>query len=199
MNRRAFLAKGSSPAPAPLTDAPALVSAYANQALPARSAPLPRWAPTPAPGARPGGSPAAALPLRAYPRRNHGGGRLVAARRAGPAADGPRRAGPALRVSATDTTGPIGQTWVGQPFDQTLEGAARSLRDWWLSQQLTQGTSLSEQMTLFWHNHFVVEFGDINSAGYGYEYVRAAAPARAGQHPAAGQGRDHQPGHAALS
>ncbi|MVN76343.1 DUF1800 family protein [Hymenobacter sp. HMF4947] len=78
-----------------------------------------------------------------------------------------------LNVSTADTTVAIGQTWVGQPFDQTLEGARRtSLRDWWLGQQLGQATSLSEKMTLFWHNHFVVEFGDINSAQYGYEYVR---------------------------
>ncbi|RZK59609.1 MAG: DUF1800 domain-containing protein, partial [Hymenobacter sp.] len=80
---------------------------------------------------------------------------------------------PPLNVSATDTTVAIGQTWVGQAFDQTLEGVRRtSLRDWWLGQLLTPTTSLSEKMTLFWHNHFVVEFGDINSAQYGYDYVR---------------------------
>ncbi|NML66785.1 DUF1800 domain-containing protein [Hymenobacter sp. RP-2-7] len=81
--------------------------------------------------------------------------------------------GPPLNISAADTTVPLGQTWVGQPFDQTLEGARRtSLRDWWLGLQLSQGTSLTEKMTLFWHNHFVVEFGDINSAQYGYAYAR---------------------------
>ena len=78
-----------------------------------------------------------------------------------------------LNVSTTDTTVPLGQPWVGQPFDQTLEGVRRtSLRDWWLGLQLSQGTSLTEKMTLFWHNHFVVEFGTINSAQYGYEYAR---------------------------
>ncbi|RYY16057.1 MAG: DUF1800 domain-containing protein [Cytophagaceae bacterium] len=76
-------------------------------------------------------------------------------------------------MSTTDVAVPIGQTWVGQPFDQTLEGVRRaSLRDWWLGQLLTPSVSLSEKMTLFWHNHFVVEFGDINSAQYGYAYVR---------------------------
>jgi uncharacterized protein (DUF1800 family) len=85
----------------------------------------------------------------------------------------PAAPGPPLNVAAADTTVAIGSTWVGQPFDQTLEGGRRSsLRAWWLGQQLTQTTSLSEKMTLFWHNHFVVEFGDINSAQYGYEYVR---------------------------
>jgi uncharacterized protein (DUF1800 family) len=85
----------------------------------------------------------------------------------------PATPGPPLNVSTTDTTVAIGQTWVGQAFDQTLEGVRRtSLRDWWLGQLLSPTTSLSEKMTLFWHNHFVIEFGDINSAQYGYEYVR---------------------------
>jgi uncharacterized protein (DUF1800 family) len=85
----------------------------------------------------------------------------------------PATPAPPLNVAAADTTVPIGQTWVGQAFDQTLEGVRRaSLRDWWLGQMLLPTTSLSEKMTLFWHNHFVVEFGDINSAQYGYEYVR---------------------------
>jgi uncharacterized protein (DUF1800 family) len=85
----------------------------------------------------------------------------------------PATPAPPLNVAAADTTVPIGQTWVGQAFDQTLEGVRRaSLRDWWLGQMLLPTTSLSEKMTLFWHNHFVVEFGDINSAQYGYDYVR---------------------------
>jgi uncharacterized protein (DUF1800 family) len=27
-------------------------------------------------------------------------------------------------------------------------------------------------MTVFWHNHFVVQFLGINEARYGYEYIR---------------------------
>lgn len=80
---------------------------------------------------------------------------------------------PPVNVSAADTSVAIGQTWTTQPFDQTLEGVRRaSLRDWWLGQQLGQGTSLVEKMTLFWHNHFVVAFNDINDARMGYEYCR---------------------------
>ena len=78
---------------------------------------------------------------------------------------------PPLNVSATDTSVPIGQTWVSQAFDQNFEGVRRtSLRDWWLGLLLNQNTSLTEKMTLFWHNHFVVELGDINDARMGYEY-----------------------------
>ena len=80
---------------------------------------------------------------------------------------------PPVNVSATDTSVVIGQTWVAQAFDQNFEGVRRaSLRDWWLGLQLNQGPSLTEKMTLFWHNHFVVEFGDINDARMGYEYCR---------------------------
>ncbi|MBF9142962.1 DUF1800 domain-containing protein [Hymenobacter properus] len=80
---------------------------------------------------------------------------------------------PPLNVSTTDTSVPIGTTWMAQTFDQNFEGVRRtSLRDWWLGQLLTQNTSLVEKMTLFWHNHFVVEFGDINDARMGYEYCR---------------------------
>ncbi|UOQ98065.1 DUF1800 domain-containing protein [Hymenobacter sp. 5317J-9] len=80
---------------------------------------------------------------------------------------------PPVNVSTTDTSVPIGQTWTAQVFDQNFEGVRRtSLRDWWLGQLLGQGASLAEKMTLFWHNHFVVELGDINDARMGYEYCR---------------------------
>ena len=83
-----------------------------------------------------------------------------------------------LNVSVSDTSVPIGQTWVGQPYDANFEGVRRgNLRSWWLGQLLDAhpgagGGALREKMTLFWHNHFVVEFLDINDARYGYEYVR---------------------------
>ncbi|MFC6222150.1 DUF1800 family protein [Hymenobacter artigasi] len=80
---------------------------------------------------------------------------------------------PPVNVSATDTSVPIGQTWTAQVFDQNFEGVRRtSLRDWWLGQVLGQGTTLVEKMTLFWHNHFVVEISNINDARMGYEYCR---------------------------
>ena len=78
-----------------------------------------------------------------------------------------------VNVSAIDTSVAIGQTWTNQPFDQNFEGVRRaSLRDWWLGLQLNQTTSLTEKMTLFWHNHFVVELSTINDARMGYEYCR---------------------------
>ena len=80
---------------------------------------------------------------------------------------------PPVSVSATDTSVALGSTWVGEVFNQSFEGVRRtSLRDWWLGLQLNQGPTLVEKMMLFWHNHFVVEFSDINDARMGYEYVR---------------------------
>ena len=80
---------------------------------------------------------------------------------------------PPVNVSATDTSVAIGQTWVAQAFDQNFEGVRRaSLRDWWLGLLLNQNTSLTEKMTLFWQNHFVVEISTINDARKGYEYCR---------------------------
>jgi hypothetical protein len=182
MNRRAFLQPPTAVRPAPTqvaatlgSDPPETISPFANKTLPGRSSLV---ATTLAAYTGPWGADQAAHLLRRClfgPTR----GELAAAAGSSLAAvlDGlltvsPTPA-PPLNVSTADTTVPLGQTWVGQAFDQTLEGVRRaSLRDWWLGQQLGQGASLSEQMTLFWHNHFVVEFSTINSAGYGYEYAR---------------------------
>lgn len=83
----------------------------------------------------------------------------------------PAAPAPPVNVSATDTSVPIGQTWVTQAFDQNFEGVRRSsLRAWWLGQLLPDAT-LQAKMWVFWHNHFVVEFSDINDARYGYHYA----------------------------
>ncbi|MGI4885934.1 MAG: DUF1800 domain-containing protein [Janthinobacterium lividum] len=172
MNRRSFLQRPGAPAP----PAPEAVSPHANQRLPLHLAGT--AAGTLAAYAGPWGPAQAAHLLR---RTLFGPTRTeittAAAAGLGPTLDGlltaPTAPPPPLNVAATDASVPIGQTWVAQAFDQTVQGVrAASLRDWWLGQQLGQTTSLSEQMTLFWHNHFVVEFGDLNDARYGYEYVR---------------------------
>ena len=84
----------------------------------------------------------------------------------------PTAPAPPLNVSAVDTSVPIGQTWTTQVFDPTLEGVRHpSLRNWWMGQLLGQGTSLTEKMMLFWHNHFVVEINKVQT-DTGYEYCR---------------------------
>ena len=187
MKRRAFLQRNASvlaaparavqrlPTPLPAADLPEAVSPFANKTLPYRNG---TTATTLAAYTGPwGAGPAAHLLRRCLFGPTRGEIQTAAASSLNAVLNGllaaPPTPGPPLNVAAADPTVPIGQTWVGQAFDQTLEGVRRaSLRDWWLGQQLTQGTSLSEKMTLFWHNHFVVQFGTINSAFYGYEYVR---------------------------
>ena len=161
-------------AAAPLPDPPETISRYANKALPTG---LARTTSTLAPYTGPWGYAQAAHLLR---RSLFGPTRPEILAAAGsnlpavlntlltPAAV----PAPPVSVSATDTSVAIGQTWVGQAFDQNVEGVRRtSLRDWWLGLLLNQNASLTEKMTLFWHNHFVVELGDINDARMGYEYV----------------------------
>ena len=178
MNRRAFLSRpGAATAPpAPVADPPETVSRYANTQLPAQRAGATASTLAPYAGAW-GTAPAAHLLRRTLFGPTRAEINAAAASSLSAVLDGlltaPPAPAPPLNVSAADTSVPIGQTWVTQPFDQTVQGARSvSLRDWWLGQQLTQATSLSEQMTLFWHNHFVVEFGNINDARMGYTYVQ---------------------------
>ncbi|MBF9223503.1 DUF1800 domain-containing protein [Hymenobacter ruricola] len=189
MNRRLFLQRNAAvlnapaagaqavarPAATAAQDPPEKVSRYANKALPTG---LSRATSTLAPYTGPWGYKQAAHLLRRSlfgPTRPEiltaAGSNLTAVLNgllAPPAAPAPP-----VNVSTTDTSVAIGQTWTTQVFDQNFEGVRRnSLRDWWMGQLLGQGTSLAEKMTLFWHNHFVVELGDINDARMGYEYCR---------------------------
>ena len=189
MNRRHFLERNSvvlqkpvrvvagpaASAAAQQQDPPEIISRYANKALPTG---LARTTSTLAPYTGTWGYAQAAHLLRRSllgPTRTEilaaAGSNLTAA--LGSLLTPAATPLPPVNVSATDTSVPIGQTWISQAFDQNFEGVRRaSLRDWWLGLQLNQDTSLTEKMTLFWHNHFVVELSIINDARMGYEYVR---------------------------
>jgi len=186
MNRRLFLQRNTAVVSAPLLsgtgptgpvgpEPPETVSKYANKTLPTG---LARATSTLAPYAGAWGFAQAAHLLRrslfgpTRPEILAAAGSSLAAVLDGLLAVLPAPA-PPVNVSTIDTSVPLGQTWVGQVFDQSLDGARRSsMRDWWVGQQLGPGPSLTEQMTLFWHNHFVTEFNIIDDAGYSYEYVR---------------------------
>lgn len=176
----AALAEQGAPASGPAAladkDPPETISRYANKKLPTN---LARTTSTLAPYAGTWGYDQAAHLLRRClfgPTRTEimaAAGSSLTAVLNGLLAVPPTAPVPPVNVSATDTSVPIGQTWTAQAFDQNFEGVRRtSLRDWWLGQQLGQGPSLVEQMTLFWHNHFVIELGNINDARMGYEYCR---------------------------
>ena len=170
------LTQPAAPAFAPASpDPPETVSRYANTKLPTG---LARTTSTLAPYTGPWGYDQAAHLLR---RCLFGPTRAEVLAAAGSSLAtvlngllaAPAAPAPPLNVSATDTSVAVGQTWTAETFSQTFEGPRRtSLRDWWLGQQLNQGVTLTEKMTLFWHNHFVVELSDINDARMGYEYCR---------------------------
>jgi uncharacterized protein (DUF1800 family) len=67
-----------------------------------------------------------------------------------------------------------GTTWVNAPFDSNLNFARlQSLRGWWTGLMIHEGRSVSEKMTLFWHNHMPVGIGSVvSNPHYAYDYVK---------------------------
>lgn len=62
-----------------------------------------------------------------------------------------------------------GQTWVNSAYDGNNDGRYIGyLKAWWLGLMVTQGISLRERMVLFWHNHFVSEYVDVQDSRYMY-------------------------------
>lgn len=75
----------------------------------------------------------------------------------------------------TDPTCSAGQPWPGTEDTNngvvyTFSQRKKSLKSWWISQMLNQTRSLREKMTLFWANHFVVEFDTVQVSTYLYKY-----------------------------
>lgn len=70
-----------------------------------------------------------------------------------------------------DTAVPLGQTWVNtNPTDGGANSARRSsLVNWWTGRLINQENNLLEKMTLFWHNHFAVEFDVIGNGIFCYQ------------------------------
>ncbi len=80
---------------------------------------------------------------------------------------------PPLNLSTNDTAVPIGQTWVNEELDFSVEGdRLTSLVSWWTGLAIHQRTTLREQMTLFWHNHFVTGYEAVNDSRFMYRYVK---------------------------
>jgi len=69
---------------------------------------------------------------------------------------------------------PFGATWVNDPNQQSGDinnGRVASLMSWWISNMLSQGRSLEQKMTLFWHNHFSTQVFVYQDARFGYKYL----------------------------
>ncbi|MCB0587951.1 MAG: DUF1800 domain-containing protein [Phaeodactylibacter sp.] len=67
---------------------------------------------------------------------------------------------------------PVGQTWVDAPYYENVNvrGYRRqSLRAWTMELLYSEGASIREKLTLFWHNHFAVR--EINDAKFLYKHI----------------------------
>ena len=67
---------------------------------------------------------------------------------------------------------PIGETWVDKVYSNAQGvnfSRKRSLFAWSMAQMLDGGMNITEKMTLFWHNHFVIS--QINDPRYSYKYI----------------------------
>ncbi len=87
---------------------------------------------------------------------------------------------PPLNYSFTmDPLVPVGETWVGKIYTadegnlRTVIRAnrERSLVAWQMRLLIESEMSIREKMTLFWHNHFVVQKSTVRDPNYLYDYI----------------------------
>ena len=67
-----------------------------------------------------------------------------------------------------------GSTWVNAPYGtgSTANGYRKaSLKAWWVGLMINQDRSITEKMTLFWHNHFATQMATVNDARYSYMHI----------------------------
>ena len=84
-----------------------------------------------------------------------------------------------IGFTAVDPLVPVGEPWVGivlSEGDDSLrqrlrQSRERSLYAWNFQLLVESGMSIREKMTLFWHNHFVVQNSTVRDPCYLYEYI----------------------------
>lgn len=78
---------------------------------------------------------------------------------------------PPLTVKDSDEEVPVGETWVNTKYSGQNRGERMySYSNWWIGRLLHQDVSLYEKMTLFWHNHFVIESDVVRNSNFNYRY-----------------------------
>jgi uncharacterized protein (DUF1800 family) len=61
-------------------------------------------------------------------------------------------------------------TWVNDAFNSSKDGLYQTyLLSWWVGLMLKQEISITEKMTLFWHNHFATGLVSVKDARYMYK------------------------------
>jgi uncharacterized protein (DUF1800 family) len=75
--------------------------------------------------------------------------------------------------SSTDPNVPAGTTWVNAAFESGSIDNQRilNLKQWWCGLMINQNRSLTEKMTLFWHNHFATQMYVVKDSRYSYKHV----------------------------
>ncbi len=87
-------------------------------------------------------------------------------------ADHPQPAPPVNPSFANDPNVPVGETWINAPYSTDVNLTpyrAQSIRAWTMELLRTEGVSLREKMTLFWHNHFAVS--NVNDPKFNYKHI----------------------------
>ncbi|MBK8954753.1 MAG: DUF1800 domain-containing protein [Saprospiraceae bacterium] len=81
-------------------------------------------------------------------------------------------------VSANDDPDvPFGKTFINAPINANLppqyyQARIDTLKAWWVGNLIRQNTNITEKMTLFWHNHFAIEFQTVQFAQANYQYYK---------------------------
>jgi len=73
----------------------------------------------------------------------------------------------------TDPLVPEGKEWINAPYENDMIDSRRrfQLKGWWTGNIINRDHSLTEKMTLFWHNHFVTEMEMVKDSRYSYRYA----------------------------
>jgi uncharacterized protein (DUF1800 family) len=75
-------------------------------------------------------------------------------------------------LTAPDTNILPGETWVNDPNNDgtILSRRVASFKKWWIGVMISQNRSVNEKMTLFWHDHFSTETGNVSNSQYVYKH-----------------------------
>ncbi|HKI88465.1 MAG TPA: DUF1800 domain-containing protein [Draconibacterium sp.] len=78
---------------------------------------------------------------------------------------------PPLSAKNNDDEVPVGTTWINTKYNGKYRGQRiYSYICWWIGRLIHQDLSLVEKMTIFWHNHFVIENDVVRNTNFNYHY-----------------------------
>ena len=78
---------------------------------------------------------------------------------------------PPLGVKESDLDVAVGTTWTNVKYNSKYRNERiYSYNNWWIGRLIHQEFNLKEKMTLFWHNHFVIEYDVVRNTNYNFKY-----------------------------